>query len=434
MLTGFITATRAIARAFVIFAAVLFATLRWGLGALALVVTFQPLERRRAWFGRCLADLFRWLGATFVKVGQIMSTRPDLLPPHVIRALETLQDDVGPFAYRHVRRTFVEDFGQPPEAIFKSFAERPIASASVAQVHRATLPDGREVAVKVRRPRIEATVAFDLKVMRMAARLIGLWPSWRLLAPVESVNEFGRGIELQLDFTVEARNNRRFRKSFAGDPDLRFPALVDELCSKRVLTMDFIDGQKVLQAEASVEGKRRLAAVGFRMLFKMIFEDGFVHADLHPGNILVGKDGQVAVLDLGLVGELDDRHRNGFARYFAAWSLGDGKTMARIMTSLSPSKEIPDYEGFEEAVCGFVSRYHGKRLGEVEVSGVLFDMLGILRKYRVRANPTFTLVNIAICVTEGIGKQLDPEVDLISTALPYFARFDFFRNNTPTAA
>ena len=413
-------------RALVIGALVSFTLARFVVGWLVLLALLQPKDRRQEWFARCFVGLFRALGATFVKVGQIMSTRPDLFPPHVIRALETLQDNVGPFAYAHVQQTFVAEFGKLPEALFAEISPVPIASASVAQVHKARLPDGRVVAVKVRRPKLDELVAFDLRVMRGFAHLMAVIPSVRLLAPVESVDEFGRGIQMQLDFTIEARNNRRFRENFAGDRDVVFPGLVDELCSARVLTMEFIDGTKILNFRQTPSDPRRLAQIGFRVMLKMIFEDGFVHADLHPGNIFITQDDRVAILDLGLVGELDGVHRAGFARYFAAWAQGDGKTMARLMTELSPGRAIPDYAGFEAAVVAFVQKYYGKRLGEVQVSLVFMDMMNILRRFRVRANPTFTLVNIAIAVTEGIGKQLDPDVDLMATALPFFARFNFF--------
>jgi ubiquinone biosynthesis protein len=191
--------------------------------------------------------------------------------------------------------------------------------------------------------------------------------------------------------------------------------------------MDYVDGTKVLNFRQTPSDPKRLAQIGFRTLLKMVFEDGFVHADLHPGNIFITADDRVAILDLGLVGELDDAHRGAFARYFAAWAQGDGKTMARLMTDFSPSRVVRDYPGFEAAIVEFVQRYYGKKLGEVEVSKVFFDMMGILRRFRVRVNPTFTLVNIAIAVTEGIGKQLDPEVDLMAAALPFFARFNFFQ-------
>jgi ubiquinone biosynthesis protein len=417
---------RFVARAGVIALLLVGALCRYLLGWILCLGLGRGREARKAWFGQCLVDLFRSLGATFIKVGQIMSTRPDLFPPHVIHALERLQDDVGPFSYHHVRRVLVEDLRQAPEALFAEIGPTPIASASVAQVHKARLPDGRLVAVKVRRPKIETIVKFDLGVMRLFAQAMSLLPSIRLLAPVESVEEFGRGIQMQLDFTIEARNNGRFRQNFAGDRDVIFPVLVEELCTERVLVMDFVEGTKILNFRNTPSNPKRLAEIGFRVLLKMVFEDGFVHADLHPGNILVTPDDRVAILDLGLVGELDDVHRGAFARYFAAWAQGDGKTMARIMIDHSPSKTIRDFDGFEAAVVEFVKRYYGKRLGEVEVSKVFFDMMGILRKFRVRVNPTFTLVNIAIAVTEGIGKQLDPEVDLMTAALPFFAKFNFF--------
>jgi ubiquinone biosynthesis protein len=413
-------------RALAIFALVLFSLARFFVGWIVLLVMFQPKVRRQEWFARCVVGLFRALGATFTKVGQIMSTRPDLFPPHLIHELETLQDNVGPFPYEHVQRTFLEAFGKPPDEIFAEISPVPIASASVAQVHKARMKDGRIVAVKVRRPNLDELVAFDLRVMRGFAHALALVPSIGLMAPVESVDEFGRGIKMQLDFTIEARNNRRFAENFKADRDVIFPALVDELCSARVLTMEFVDGTKVLNFRQTPSDPKRLAEIGFRVMLKMVFEDGFVHADLHPGNIFITRDDRVAILDLGLVGELDQTHRAGFARYFAAWAQGDGKTMAALMAELSPGKKIRDYAGFEAAVVGFVQKYYGKRLGEVQVSLVFMDMMNILRKYRVRANPTFTLVNIAIAVTEGIGKQLDPDVDLMAAALPFFAKFNFF--------
>src|SRR5688500_11149458 len=194
-----------------------------------------------------------------------MSTRPDLLPPHVIRALETLQDDVGAFPYRHVERAFRGDFGRAPEEVFVSFEREPVASASIAQVHRAVLADGREVAVKVRRPRVEQIVAFDLAVMRAVARMVALVPSFRLLAPVESVDEFGRAIRTQIDLTIEADNNRRFSANFAGHPDVELPALVPELCSRRVITMSFVRGARLRDHASMNADPTRLARIGFHI-------------------------------------------------------------------------------------------------------------------------------------------------------------------------
>lgn len=393
----------------------------WFAGWLALLVSFRGKAARQAWFAGRLAALLIALGATFVKVGQIMSTRPDLFPPHVIRALTRLQDDVGAFGWRHVERTFVEELGRTPGELFASFDRRPVASASVAQVHRATLPTGEEVAVKVRRPGLDDLVGFDLTVMRLVARVIALSPSARLLAPVESVEQFGRAIRAQIDLRIEAGNNRRFTENFRGDPDLGFPALHPALCTRRILTMDFVRGAKVLDAPAAQGADAtRLARIGFRTLLKMVFADGFVHADLHPGNILVDARGKVVMLDLGLTAELDDDARRAFAQFFAGWTGGDGKTMARLMSELSPHSRVADYAAYEREVIEFVGRYHGKALGEVAVSTVAFDMMNILRRHRVRVNPVYTMCNVAIAVTEGIGKQLDPRLDLVQEALPFF--------------
>src|SRR5204862_6287094 len=173
---------------------------------------------------------------------------------------------------------------------------------------------------------------------------------------------------------------------------------------------------------------KRVARLGLQVLMKMIFEDGFVHADLHPGNIFFTPDDKIALLDLGLVGELDEPHRRGYTRFFAAWAQRDGDTMARLMYEMSANAadaggqpaDPASFERYRAAIIEFVGRYWGQRMGEVQVGKVLFDMLGILRRHRVRVNPTFTIVNIAIAVTEGIGKQLDPELDLMAEALPYF--------------
>ena len=422
MVRATFTNTRLFLRALTILVLFIQQGLRWLLGWLWLLVTFAGRERRQAWFGRCVLDLFRTLGATFIKVGQIMSTRPDLLPEHITHALEHLQDDVGPFPFADVVRTIEEDLHRPLLEIFAEFAPVPLASASVAQVHKARLPDGRVVAVKVRRPNLVELCTFDLAVMRTVAHWLGKLPPLVPVQPESVVEEFGRAVFAQLDFCVEARNNRRFRENFRDEQEVVFPEVLAALSSERILCMSFIEGTKILGVGQTRSDPKRIARLGMHALMKMIFEDGFVHADLHPGNIFITTDDRVALVDLGLVGELDPFHRGALARFFAAWAQRDGDTMARQMYSLSTSHtdDQKTYQAFRASVIDFVGRYWGQRLADVQVGKVLIDMLGILRRHRIRMTPAFTIVNIAIAVTEGIGKQLDPDLDLMAEAIPFF--------------
>ncbi|MFL5306845.1 MAG: ABC1 kinase family protein, partial [Polyangia bacterium] len=357
---------------------------RFWVGWILLWVRRAGRARRRAWLGQVVVDLFRELGATFIKVGQIMSTRPDLLPEHITRALERLQDDVGPFSLDAVVRTIEEDLGGPLSTIFAEFAPVPLASASVAQVHKARLPDGRVVAVKVRRPDVVELCTFDLAVMRLGARVLARIPRLAPLAPTAAVEEFGRAVFAQLDFRIEAANNRRFHHNFRNRNDIVFPVLIDELCTARILCMTYIEGTKILAVGRTRSDPKRIARLGLSALMKMIFEDGFVHADLHPGNIFITSDDRLAMLDLGLVGELDPPHRRAFSRFFAAWAQRDGDSMARLMFSLSTSAGAPPdpdaYERYRAAIIEFVGRYWGQRLGEVQVGKVLLDLLAILRR------------------------------------------------------
>jgi len=395
---------------------------RWLVGWLVLLVAFAGPARRRAWFGQCLLDLFRHLGATFIKVGQIMSTRPDLVPEHITHALAHLQDDVGPFPFESVARTIAEDLGRPIDQVFAEFSPRPIASASVSQVHKARLHDGRIVAVKVRRPDVLEICGFDLAVMGKVAHLLGKIPALAAMAPESTVDQFGRAIYAQLDFRVEARNNRRFRENFRDEPDVVFPEIFDEYCSERILCMTHIEGTKILDARKGPSDPKIIARLGLRALMKMIFVDGFVHADLHPGNIFVLENNRIAIVDLGLVGELDPPHRATFSRFFAAWANHDGDTMAHLLYSvaINPVEGSAAFERFRVAVVDFMARTWGQRMAEVHPGKLLLDMLGLLRRHRIRMAPAFTVVNIAIAVTEGIGRQLDPDLDLMAEAIPFF--------------
>jgi ubiquinone biosynthesis protein len=379
-------------------------------------------EARLAAVGRAAASLCTSLGATFIKVGQIASTRADLLPEPVIRELARLRDEVPPFPPGEVRRVIEGALGKPVEALFATFAEEPVAAASVAQVHRAILPDGRVVAVKVRRPDIERKVALDRSILLATGRALErIVPSLRLIALEGALRQFCAAVEEQLDLRIEAENNRRFTANFADDPDLVFPELVPELSGESVLTMEFVEGVHERDLETSAVDPKAVARTGMRCVCRMIFLHGFVHADLHPGNMRFLPPQSVALFDLGLVGRIDDADRVNTARMLFAFATGDGVTVARIFHDSSPRARTPSYEAYEREMAEFVGGLQAAGLGNVQLTLEIGRLFDILRRHKVQARSHMTMVNLALMTAEGLGKRLAPELNLTDEALPYLA-------------
>lgn len=375
------------------------------------------VERLR---GELLADTFQRLGATYVKFGQILSTRPDLVGPGITEPLSRLQDQVAAVAFSEIEAVLEAELDPATRARLVAIEPTPLAAASVAQVHRAELVDGTKVALKVQRPLARTQVERDLVLLMLGAKLVSLVPSIRLLSLPGAVERFGEAMRGQLDFRLEAQNNRRFAENFAADDGIAVPRLFDELCTERVLGMEFVEGVRATEPEKVGGDRVALAARGLRCILKMVFEDGFVHADLHPGNILLTADGHVVLIDLGLVAEIDDELRGPWIQTFVAVSQIDGKLAASLFYSYAPfvGPDI-DYAAFEGDVLAHFQSFHGKPLHELEASQVLAGMMNILRKHKVQVDPVFTVVNLAMLVAEGLGKQLDPKLDLIAHAAPF---------------
>ncbi|HEU5055596.1 MAG TPA: AarF/UbiB family protein, partial [Kofleriaceae bacterium] len=274
----------------------------YGVGRLLLWITVRDRaerERRVArWRGRCLRRSMTMLGATFIKMGQVLSSRPDLLPPETIDELKVLQDRLPAFGFRRVRRLVERELGRPLEEVYSEFDREPVAAASVAQVHRARLAGGPEVAVKVLRPSIRRQVERDATVLLFGARVLALHPRIRLNDPVAHLRHFVDAIVAQTDLTREADNYERFAANFASAHDVAFPAVHREYSSKSVLTMEFVRGTRFDARDRSHD--RALAATIRLLMFRMCFDHGFVHADLHPGNFFVREDQKLVVFDAGM--------------------------------------------------------------------------------------------------------------------------------------
>jgi len=381
-----------------------------------------PYDRDRL-RGEILASTLERLGATFVKFGQILGSRPDLLPPGMIDELSRLHDAVPPASFEVMERVLDVELSQTSRERIEHIERDPVAAASVAQVHEGRLTSGERVALKIQRPEARSQIERDLAILSMGATVLDVVPSIHLLSLPGAVERFGKALSDQLDFRLEAANNRRLTKNFEGFKGVKVPRLFDDLCTERVLAMEFIDGVKATDAD-KVEGRkirRRLAARGGEAILKMVFRDGFVHADMHPGNILLQDDGTLVFIDLGMVAEIPDDLMGPWIDTFQALGANDGVAAARQFYMYAPSVGTKDYAAYERDMVTFFDRFEGKKLGEIEVSEVIGGAMNILRRHRIQIEPVFTVVNLGILVAEGVGKQLDPDLDLVAMAMPYLA-------------
>lgn len=362
--------------------------------------------------GQYMVDLFEALGATFVKMGQVISTRPDVFPPGVINALKRLRSDVAPFSTKLIPGIVEEACGKPIEEVFSEFDMTPIASASVAHVHRAKLPDGRTVAVKVRRPGQIRRVKYDLLVLKVFARIASILPGADAVDLPGMVDEFTNAIYEQLDFRNEAENNRRFQRNFKDAEHVKIPELIEGLCSEALLVMEFIDGlQGVEETDLPQSDKSIAAASLFDALFQMVLLDGFVHADMHPGNVFVRKGGEIVLLDLGLTSTSDAELRKHITNYFVGMMTRNGKLCAKAIVegAIEPPKNL-DYAAFERDTIESIDRNAGKNLQEFETTQAIIELLDIMRRYRIRTDPRLTNVFLSIVVLEGLTGMLDPDL------------------------
>jgi ubiquinone biosynthesis protein len=366
------------------------------------------------------------LGPSFVKLGQIVSTRPDLVPTDIIDELRKLQDDVPPVAFDQMKVEIEQQLGAPIAEAFSQLDETPIASASIGQVYRARLrtPEGdHDVVVKVQRPNIASTIERDVDLLYWLAHAIERSiPEAALYSPVKLVDQFHQAISAELDFTQEADNAERFAENLADVPGLMFPKVYREASSSRAITLSFIPGDKVLEAVAKGASAERIAKTSVRAIVKMIFEHGFFHADPHPGNILITGSAEapvVALIDLGLVGRLSPKLRDRLIDLVLAIGRGDYRAMADALVAIGrPTKRI-DRAAFEAEVQRLADKYLHRKLEDIEFAQLMRDLGGNALRYGIEVPPEFVMVGKALMTVEGIARQIYPQMNLAAEVRPY---------------
>ena len=391
---------------------------------LSAALFWRRLERPR---GERLRLALEALGPIFVKFGQVLSTRRDLIPLDIADELAKLQDQVPPFPAEQVYRALERTYALPVDQVFERFDAVAIASASVAQVHLALLPGGREVAVKVLRPGIAPVIVEDIALLNVAASLIEkLWADGRRLKPREVVAEFERHLKDELDLLREAANASQLRRNFENSSLLMVPEVFWDYCGTEVMVMERMIGTPISQVQklrAQGIDIPKLARAGVEIFFTQVFRDGFFHADMHPGNILVASDGRYIALDFGIMGTLNEVDKNYLAQNFLAFFRRDYRRVAEIHMESGWIPSETRVEEFETAIRAVCEPIFNKPLREISFGKVLLRLFQTSRRFNIEIQPQLVLLQKTLLNIEGLGRDLDPDLDLWTTAKPYLERW-----------
>ena len=370
--------------------------------------------------------VFEELGPTFIKLGQLLSTRPDLIPAEYLDELARLQDEVPPFSLAEVHAIFREELGRSPDEVFHYFDAEPLAAASIGQVHRARLDSGAEVVVKVQRPDIENVIAVDLEIL---AHLAGLMEQYleevQGHRPTAIVQEFARSLSREIDFAIELANVQRFARQFKNNAAIHVPLVYPELSTPRVLVMEYVLGIK-----ASMAGQLReqgydlplIAERGATLVMEQIFVHGFFHADPHPGNLFILPDNVVCFIDFGQMGRLSRKDREDFTDLVLDLVAGDERTVVEGVLKVTVQLGEVDRESLGRDLGGLVDLYLYRPLGELEAGRILQDLLDLVTRHKLTFKPAFYQMMKALSTVEGVGLMLDPKLELIRLARPFMRR------------
>ena len=363
------------------------------------------------------------LGPTFIKFGQLLSVRADILPPHFIFELSKLQDEVSPLPFETIKKIIEEELKLPIDKLFSSFDRKPIASASLAQVHRAVTKEGDKVVVKVQRPKVKEVVYTDLSIMETIAGWIEREiREAREYEPLAKVKEIGGNLKSELNFTNEGRAVDQFRKNFKDDETILIPKVYWNLSTSKILTLEYIEHIKITDIELLEKAgisRRELIQRGVDFILKQVFEHGFFHADPHPGNIGVTTDGKIVLIDFGLTGRLDDEMRDRLSQFMIAGVNKDIDMIMNVFEEFGVIKEEQDIRGLRSDLKVFLDKYYGVSLEGIEIRDIIDDTFEISRKYGLKFPRDLILLTKALSTVEGIAHQIDPKFDIIEYLKPY---------------
>ena len=379
-----------------------------------ILTRYSPAERIRL----ALTEL----GPTFIKLGQVLSTRPDLVGIELADELQHLQQDTPADSPKTVRATIEEELGQPVDELFAEFDDQPMASASIGQVHRARLPDGQQVVIKVQHAGIQQKVRVDLDILAGLADLAENIPEFKNYRPRATVAEFQRTLLRELDFGREERHMQEFAHNFADDPRVRIPRTYPDLTTGRVLTMECLEGIKLSERAQLADSNCDLvetARRGAELYIEMIFTHGFYHADPHPGNLIVLDGNVIGLLDYGMVGRIDDQLREDIEEMLLAIVERDSQSLTSVITRIGQVPAGMDHGALSVEITDFVSHYATQRIDEFNLSAALNEMTEIIRRFQIMLPAQIALLLKVLVMLEGTSRQLSPKFNLIEVIKPY---------------
>ena len=363
------------------------------------------------------------LGPIFIKFGQMLSTRKDLLPSDIANELSKLQDKVPPFEFKKVKQTIENSYSKKITSVFKEFNEKPIASASVAQVHFAKLHNGEKVAVKILRPNIESEVKKDIKLLHLIANILyKIWSDGKRLKPDEVVSEFERHTQSELNLLLEAGHCSHLGENFKDKKLLVVPNVFWDYCHEKVMVMERMDGIPISNIDAIKKNKidlSKLAKNGVEIFFTQVFRDGFFHADMHPGNIQVAKSGKYIAMDFGIMGTLNEQDKLYLAKNFAAFFKRDYREVARVHIESGWVPSETSIDEFENAIRSVCEPIFNKPLKDISFGKLLIRLFQTSKKFNMEIQPQLTMLQKTLLNVEGLGRDLDPNLDLWVTARPF---------------